>query len=210
MPWEPLVSSRSSFWRSGTLNAPRMVAQIECCGVQQREITIVRKSGAFVPLKVSVRSIFQPSFNQYLSSMSLFLKRLGSTMLQMTEHHLRTHHNDTCRRLCRIITVEVIADSSGFWPPHPSGEQRYHFLSSCQHSIVLVFLFTGLTQLLIRGRKGTTENWLNTMFLNLNLKQLAYVLKSPFQHVCHLPHLAIILVNNVVVRSHPVNIPSTR
>lgn len=73
MPLEVLVSSHLSLWRSGTLSAQRMVAQMDSCGVQQREITIKTGSGAFVPTKVSARNIlFQPfhvSINQYDQTM---------------------------------------------------------------------------------------------------------------------------------------------
>lgn len=55
MPLELLVNSRSSFWTNGMLNVPGMVAPTNSFGAQQREITISRKSGAFVPLKVSAR-----------------------------------------------------------------------------------------------------------------------------------------------------------
>lgn len=53
MPSEALVSSPSSFWTSGMLNAQRTVAQMDTYGVPQKEISILRKSGAFVPPKVS-------------------------------------------------------------------------------------------------------------------------------------------------------------
>lgn len=50
---EDLVSSHLNFMRSGTLNAQRMDAQMDICGVQQREIMKKRGSGAFVLPKVS-------------------------------------------------------------------------------------------------------------------------------------------------------------
>lgn len=53
MPLELLVNSPSSFRQSGILNVPRMVALINSFGVLQTEIMISKKSGAFVPLKVS-------------------------------------------------------------------------------------------------------------------------------------------------------------
>lgn len=71
MPLEALVSSRSGLWRSGMLNAQRTVAQMDSCGVQQREIMIRKKSGAFVPPKVSARNIFQP-FHIYIITFFLY------------------------------------------------------------------------------------------------------------------------------------------
>lgn len=50
---EDLVSSHLSLVTSGTLNAQRMDAQMDICGVQQREIMMKRRSGAFALPKVS-------------------------------------------------------------------------------------------------------------------------------------------------------------
>lgn len=96
MPSEVLVSSHFGLWRSGTLNAQRSVAQMDSCGVQQREITIRRKSGASVPPNVSGRFYF----NHFTSVIiSIPKENAESTFVVIS---------------LSVIIEEVSADRSGF------------------------------------------------------------------------------------------------
>lgn len=114
MPLEAPVSSHLSLRRSGTLNAQRKVAQMDSCGVQQREITIKWRSGAFVPPKV--RNIHN------------------------NQHSWRILSMKQCRIVLFVcnfcIIEEVSADRSGFWPPplpqHNNTTTSSHELST-QH-----------------------------------------------------------------------------
>lgn len=109
MPLEALVNSHLSLVRSGTLNAQRTVAQTDSCGVQQSEITIKHRSGAFVPPKVSMRNIsFQPFhiyYSQHNQSIQNYLVCLPS--------------------LKRSVLTSLVSDP----PSSPPAEQHYDFLS---------------------------------------------------------------------------------
>lgn len=76
-PLELLVNSPLGFRQNGTLNVPWMAAQINSFGVQQREIMMSRKSGAFVPLKVRAST---ETHNSCKGAESSLLQR-GSVLL---------------------------------------------------------------------------------------------------------------------------------
>lgn len=132
------VSSHLSLWRSGTLSAQGKVAKISSCGVQQRKITMKQRSGAFVPLKV--RS-FQPfhiynnkhSFCEELTEefSALFIKPCRIVFVCLSFLQLLS--------LKRSVLTGLVSD-----PPFspPSRTTLPLPLLSCQHSTVLVFLFS--------------------------------------------------------------------